>query len=104
MPNYGRKVHWFRERYFGGVVPSLEDVEWVRLQAIGTEGITGGVKQEIRVYRYAIAEMCRICAPEEDDGVPQLCPDAICPLRGVSPLELHPRALRRLPLSADDAS
>lgn len=104
MPNYGRKVHWFRERYFGGVRPSLEDVEWVRLQALGTDTITSGVRQEIRVYRYAIAEMCRICAPEEDEGTPQLCPDAICPLRGVSPLELSPRAHRRLPLSADDAT
>lgn len=103
MPDYGRKVHWVRERYFGGVTPSLEDVEWVRLQAIGTQGIAGGIRQEIRVYRYAIAEMCRVCAPEEEDGMPQLCPDAICPLRGVSPLELHPNAHRRLPLSADEA-
>jgi hypothetical protein len=103
MPDHGRTVHWMRERYFGGVLPSLEDIEWVKLKAIGTESITGGIRQEIRIYRYAIDEMCRVCTGGGSEDEPALCPDAICPLRGVSPLELSPSAARRLPLSADDA-
>jgi hypothetical protein len=102
MPDHGRSIHWMRERYFGGVMPSPEDIEWVRLKSMSIDNMTGGILQEIRVYRYAIAEMCRVCTGSDDDE-PPLCPDAICPLRGVSPLELSPDAWRKLPLSADSA-
>ena len=102
MPEQGRKVHWARERYFGGVTPSPSDVEWVRLKAMGTEHIVGGIRQEIRIYRYAVEEMCRVCTGGSEGDTPALCPDAICPLRGVSPLELSPRAAKSLPLSADE--
>lgn len=103
MPDHDRSVHWMRERYFGGVVPKPEDTEWVRLKAMGTTGITGGASQELRIYRYAIEEMCRVCTGGATNEEPALCPDGLCPLRSVSPLELSPTAWKRLPLSADEA-
>ena len=99
---HGKSIHWMRERYFGGVVPSLDDVEWIRLKAHGPKAIKEISRSDVRNYRLAIEAMCRLCVGADDETKAPKCWDATCPLRSVSPLPLSDSALTKDPLRADD--
>jgi len=102
-PDHGRTVHWMRERYYGGTKPIPEDIAWAHLKAMGEDAIGLPVFNDLDRHRAAVNQFCRVCV-SADDGVEPLCPDALCPLRPVSPLPLALSALRNPPLSADDVA
>ena len=90
MPNYGRSVHWMRERYYGGTFVEDVDIEWVRAAQVG-EDATLPVDR-MRLYVTAIERMCNYCAGADETKTPT-CWDAACPLRPVSPLPLKVQKL-----------
>lgn len=82
MPQYGRSVHWARERYYGGTFVTDADIFWVRSRIDQDEGPTQW--SSLRKYASAVDLMCRVCAGDEEP----FCWDQTCPLRPVSPLPL----------------
>lgn len=86
MPNYGRSVHWMRERYYGGTFVEDIDIDWVRAASEG-EDATLPVDR-MRLYVTAVGRMCNYCAGADETKNPT-CWDASCPLRPVSPLPLR---------------
>jgi hypothetical protein len=97
-----RSVHWMRERYFGGVVPTLDEVEWVKAYALATKVSLTSV-DELRRYRVVVEQMCRTCVGAEGNDRFPKCWDATCPLRPISPLQLSDTANHKAPLDADRA-
>ena len=85
MPQFGKSIHWARERYYGGTFVTDADLYWINSR-INDES---EIEYSARVQRYAAAVdlMCRVCAGE-DDKEPS-CWDQTCPLRPVSPLPLR---------------
>ena len=73
----------------------------MHLKAVGENAIGLPVFNDLDRHRAAVSQFCRVCV-SADDGEEPLCPDALCPLRPVSPLPLASRALRNAPLSADE--
>jgi hypothetical protein len=100
--HHQRSVHWMRERYFGGVVPTLDEVEWVKAYALA---ITQSLEEptQLKRYKVVIEQMCRTCVGAEGRDRYPKCWDATCPLRPISPLPLADGALTRAPLDADRA-
>jgi len=86
MPNYGRSVHWMRERYYGGTFVDDVDIEWVRA-AQANESPKLPVDR-MRLYVTAIERMCNYCAGADETKNPT-CWDGSCPLRPVSHLPLR---------------
>jgi len=85
MPQYGRSVHWARERYYGGTFVTDADLFWVNDRIKDDTVIDRGKK--LHIYAAAVDLMCRVCAGE-DEKTPT-CWDQTCPLRPVSPLPLR---------------
>jgi hypothetical protein len=85
MPQFGKSIHWARERYYGGTFVTDADLYWINSR-INDES---EIEYSAKVQRYAAAVdlMCRVCAGE-DDKEPS-CWDQTCPLRPVSPLPLR---------------
>jgi hypothetical protein len=100
--HHQRSVHWMRERYFGGVVPTLDEVEWVKAYALA---ITQSLAEPTQLKRYqlVIEQMCRTCVGAEGRDRYPKCWDATCPLRPISPLPLADSAKTKAPLDADRA-
>lgn len=85
MPQFGKSIHWARERYYGGTFVTDADLYWINAR-INDES---EIEYSAKVQRYAAAVdlMCRVCAGE-DEKEPS-CWDQTCPLRPVSPLPLR---------------
>lgn len=100
--HHQRSVHWMRERYFGGVVPTLDEVEWVKAYALA---ITQSLAEPTQLKRYqlVVEQMCRTCVGAEGRDRYPKCWDATCPLRPISPLPLADSAKTKAPLDADRA-
>lgn len=100
--HHQRSVHWMRERYFGGVVPTIEEVEWVKAYALA---ITLSLEEptQLKRYKLVIEQMCRTCVGAEGRDRYPKCWDATCPLRPISPLPLADSAKTKAPLDADRA-
>lgn len=86
MPNYGRSVHWMRERYYGGTFVEDIDIEWVRAAQAGHDATLP--VDRMRLYVTSIQRMCNYCAGADETKNPT-CWDAGCPLRPVSHLPLR---------------
>ena len=86
MPNYGRSVHWMRERYYGGTFVDDADTKWVTDATAGNIGVMP--VDRMRLLVTAVERMCNYCAGADEDRNPT-CWDAGCPLRPVSPLPLR---------------
>ena len=86
MPNYGRSVHWMRERYYGGTFVDDLDIHWVNA-ALKGEAAQLPVDR-MRLYVTAVERMCHYCAGGDEEKTPT-CWDVTCPLRSVSPLPLR---------------
>lgn len=111
----GLPASWLRERMAGRIRIKPLDIEILdRLIDIAKSTPNGVVltmesapnqSAEVAEYRRAVAKMCRECAPAADrQHDDQQCPDGQCPLRPVSPLQLHPRAHRNPPIVGKDWS
>ena len=87
MPNYGRSVHWARERYYGGTYVTDSDLYWIKSKM--SDDYSPSMEKSLKVYASAVDLMCKVCAGDED-RVPT-CWDGTCPLRPVSPLPLKER-------------
>ena len=85
MPQFGKSVHWARERYYGGTFVTDADLYWINSRVNDESEI----EQSAKLQRYAAAVdlMCRVCAGE-DEKTPT-CWDQTCPLRPVSALPLR---------------
>ena len=85
MPQYGKSVHWARERYYGGTFVTDADLYWVksRIEDQTDHSLTAKMQR----YAAAVDLMCRVCAG--DDDTTPTCWDQTCPLRPVSPLPLR---------------
>ena len=86
MPNYGRSVHWMRERYYGGTFVEDIDIDWVRNAQKGEDATLP--TDRMRLYVTAVQRMCNYCAGADETKTPT-CWDKTCPLRPVSPLPLR---------------
>jgi len=87
MPQYGRTVHWARERYYGGTYVTDSDLYWMNSKM--GENQSPSMEKSLRVYAAAVDLMCKVCAGDED--LVPTCWDGTCPLRAVSPLPLKDR-------------
>ena len=85
MPQYGKSVHWARERYYGGTFVTDADIFWIKSR-IDDEPDDSLI---LKLHRYtaAVDLMCRVCAGDEETT--PTCWDQTCPLRSVSPLPLR---------------
>ena len=100
--HHQRSVHWMRERYFGGVVPTLDEVEWVKAYALAITQ-TLAEPTQLKRYQLVVEQMCRTCVGAEGRDRYPKCWDATCPLRPISPLPLADSAKTKAPLDADRA-
>ena len=85
MPQYGKSVHWARERYYGGTFVTDADIFWVKSRI--EDEPDDSLLAKLHRYTAAVDLMCRVCAGE-DDKTPT-CWDQTCPLRSISPLPLR---------------
>ena len=85
MPQYGKSVHWARERHYGGTFVTDADIFWVKSRI--EDEADDSLIAKLHRYTAAVDLMCRVCAGE-DDKTPT-CWDQTCPLRSVSPLPLR---------------
>ena len=105
--DYGKSIHWMRERYYGGTNVTISDLEFVQSVCLGILNpnlkraeIAPDSPAMIVVYRDAVEAMCRACAGVDVPRAKQSCWDQTCALRPVSPLPLGKQ--RNDPLTADD--
>jgi hypothetical protein len=108
----GLPASWLRERMAGRIRVKPLDIEIldrvIDIAKSTPNGVALNIERdptqsaEVGEYRRAVAKMCRECAPAPAKGDDQQCPDGQCPLRPVSPLELHPRAHRNPPIVGKD--
>jgi hypothetical protein len=85
MPQFGKSVHWARERYYGGTFVTDADLYWVNARVNDESEIEHSGK--LQRYAAAVDLMCRVCAGDEEKT--PTCWDGTCPLRPVSPLPLR---------------
>ena len=98
--HHQRSVHWMRERYFGGVVPTIDEVEWAKAYSLAiTPDLTA--TEQLRRHRLVVEQMCRTCVGAEGNDRYPKCWDATCPLRPISPLALASDAITKAPINAD---
>ena len=85
MPQFGKSVHWARERYYGGTFVTDADLYWINARVNDESEIehTGKLQR----YAAAVDLMCRVCAGEDEKH--PTCWDQTCPLRPCSPLPLR---------------
>jgi hypothetical protein len=108
LAHLGLPDSWMRERVTGRIRVKASDVEILKqvLLLAGDQPRPGhAVNPELVAFRKAVSKMCRECAPEpERRGAEPLCPEGLCPLRPVSPLQLSPRATKARPIVGKDWS
>ena len=85
MPQFGKSVHWARERYYGGTFVTDADLYWVNARVNDESEIEHSGK--LQRYAAAVDLMCRVCAGEDEKH--PTCWDQTCPLRPCSPLPLR---------------
>ena len=85
MPQFGKSIHWARERYYGGTFVTDADLYWINARVNDESEIEHSAK--LQRYAAAVDLMCRVCAGDEDTT--PSCWDKTCPLRPVSPLPLR---------------
>ena len=85
MPQYGKSVHWARERHYGGTFVTDADIFWVKSRI--EDEPDDSLIAKLHRYTAAVDLMCRVCAG--DEGTTPTCWDQTCPLRSVSPLPLR---------------
>jgi len=85
MPQYGKTVHWARERYYGGTFVTDADIFWVKTRI--EDQPDDSLLAKLHRYTAAVDLMCRVCAGDETRT--PTCWDQTCPLRSVSPLPLR---------------
>lgn len=85
MPQFGKSVHWARERYYGGTFVTDADIFWVKSRI--EDQPDDSLLAKLHRYTAAVDLMCRVCAG--DEGTTPTCWDQTCPLRSVSPLPLR---------------
>ena len=85
MPQFGKSVHWARERYYGGTFVTDADLYWVNARVNDESEIEHAGK--LQRYAAAVDLMCRVCAGEDEKQ--PTCWDQTCPLRSCSPLPLR---------------
>ena len=85
MPQFGKSVHWARERYYGGTFVTDADLYWINDRIKDETDIDRG--KRLHIYAAAVDLMCKVCAGDEEKT--PTCWDRTCPLRPVSPLPLR---------------
>ena len=85
MPQFGKSIHWARERYYGGTFVTDADLYWINARVNDESEIEHSAK--LQRYAAAVDLMCRVCAGDEDTT--PTCWDQTCTLRSVSPLPLR---------------
>ena len=85
MPQFGKSIHWARERYYGGTFVTDADLYWINDRLKDETEIDRG--KRLHIYAAAVDLMCKVCAG--DDEKTPTCWDRTCPLRPVSPLPLR---------------
>ena len=85
MPQFGKSVHWARERYYGGTFVTDADLYWINDRIKDETDIDRG--KRLHIYAAAVDLMCKVCAGDEEKT--PTCWDHTCPLRPVSPLPLR---------------
>ena len=85
MPQFGKSIHWARERYYGGTFVTDADLYWINARVSDETEIEYSAK--LQRYAAAVDLMCRVCAGDEEKT--PTCWDGTCPLRPVSPLPLR---------------
>ena len=109
----GLPMSWMRERMAGRIRIKPLDIEILHRVIDIAKSTPHGIaltpehvaqSAEVGEYRRAVSKMCRECAPAARGNDDQQCPDGQCPLRPVSPLQLHPRALKNPPIVGKDWS
>lgn len=108
----GLPASWMRERMAGRIRVKPLDIEILDRVIDIAKSTPNGItltndrapieSAEVGEYRRAVAKFCRECAPAPTSNEDQQCPDGQCPLRPVSPLQLHPRAHRNPPTVGKD--
>lgn len=85
MPQFGKSIHWARERYYGGTFVTDADLYWINDRLKDETDIDRG--KRLHIYAAAVDLMCKVCAGDEEKT--PTCWDRTCPLRPVSPLPLR---------------
>jgi len=85
MPQFGKSIHWARERYYGGTFVTDADLYWINDRLKDETAIDRG--KRLHIYAAAVDLMCKVCAGDEEKT--PTCWDRTCPLRPVSPLPLR---------------
>jgi len=85
MPQFGKSVHWARERYYGGTFVTDADLYWINDRIKDETDIDRG--KRLHIYAAAVDLMCKVCAGDEEKTPTWW--DQTCPLRPVSPLPLR---------------
>lgn len=85
MPQFGKSIHWARERYYGGTFVTDADLYWINSRLNDETEMEQAEK--LHLYAAAVDLMCRVCAGE--DEITPTCWDQTCPLRPVSVLPLR---------------
>jgi len=87
MPQFGKSIHWARERYYGGTFVTDADLDWINDRLKDETEIDRG--KRLHIYAAAVDLMCKVCAGDEEKT--PTCWDQTCPLRPVSalPLRIH---------------
>ena len=80
--------YWAKERYYGGTIPSDEDISWARLNAI-QEVLAIEDQASLSKHRRAVKKFCYACAGATIKDLDATCWDGGCPLRPISPLPLR---------------
>ena len=79
---------WAKERYYGGILAKNEDIAWARLGAIENE-VSADVATAVSRLSSCVSKMCYQCvAADPRRAQNAVCPDSLCPLRPVSPIQL----------------
>lgn len=76
---------WVKDRYYGRTKITRSDCDKMH-GILAPTGVLPRVVSDLSVHKDAVAQMCNECV-----GVGNLCWDAGCPLRPVSPLALKKR-------------
>lgn len=84
----GVSQYWAKERYYGGTIPSDEEISWARINAI-SDVLAAEDQAMLKKHRRAVQKFCYSCAGVAEDNVEARCWDGGCPLRPVSPLPLR---------------
>lgn len=106
LAHLGLPDSWMRERVTGRIRVRASDIEILKevLEVAGDQPRPGrAVNPELVAFRKAVARMCHECAPEPaHKRNEQMCPDGMCALRPVSPLQLSPKASKHRPIVGKD--